>query len=459
MSKGKSYESSQTSTKFNIHFQPSMELLLFTERPSPRFCYIADLLFGTLLPCRYRITTDRADFLRPGVARISYGRQRVAEAAVFLPAGPLLHEDRIRPVHLDFFSHRGLPAFFQKLIPGADLPFDLPAMIFFLVSRYEEYLPFEADRHGRFPAQASAASRGGFLETPLVDRWALRLAGLLQQKFPEWTYRKRRYRFLPTYDIDLAWAYRHREAWLQVAGSLKSLLLGRLAELGLRWRVLTGQRPDPYFTFPYLDELHRRHGLHPRYFFLLSDGGRYDRSIAHYRSPLQELIRQHAEKYDIGIHPSYRAGDMAGQLYCEVKRLREISGQPTTASRQHYLRLHLPETCRRLLQAGIRHDFTMGYADATGFRASMATPFPWYDLGLEKPTDLIIHPFQAMDATMKWYMNLTPDQARQRLELLIDRTRAVDGVFCSLWHNSSFSDVGGWSPWKQVYEDMIKRAK
>lgn len=436
-----------------------MDLLIFTERPTPRFRYVADLLFGHLLRCAYRITTDREDFLRAGVARICYGRQRTGETSVFLPSGPLLQEDRVRPVHLECFLHDGLPAFFQKPVPGADLPFDLPALIFFLVSRYEEYLPFEADRHGRFPSEASFACREGFLETPLVDHWALRLAGLIKARFPEWAYEERRYRFSPTYDIDLAWAFKYRPAWLQAAASLKSLFLGHFPELRLRWRVMKGEQEDPYFTFSYLDELHRRYQLHPRYFFLLGDGGRYDRSIAHDRAELRSLIRTQAEKYDIGIHPSYRSNEAPHQLEIELGRLKEITGRSISASRQHYLRLHLPHTYRRLLRAGIRHDFTMGYADTIGFRASIATPFPWYDLRLEKASELIVHPFQVMDVTLKWYMQLTPEQAGKRLSGLIDETRAVGGVFCSLWHNSSFSAIGGWQPWKTVYEEMIRLAK
>jgi len=38
-----------------------------------------------------------------------------------------------------------------------------------MISRYEEYLPFEGDRYGRFPAALSLAARQGFLEKPVVE--------------------------------------------------------------------------------------------------------------------------------------------------------------------------------------------------------------------------------------------------------------------------------------------------
>ena len=47
---------------------------------------------------------------------------------------------------------KGLPVFFQTT-SDSDIPFDVFAASFFLVSRYEEYLEFQPDAHGRFPDQ------------------------------------------------------------------------------------------------------------------------------------------------------------------------------------------------------------------------------------------------------------------------------------------------------------------
>jgi hypothetical protein len=54
-----------------------------------------------------------------------------------------------------------MPVFCQRQI--GDLPFDPLAATFYLVSRYEEYLPFIPDEHGRFPAKQSFAFSNGFL--------------------------------------------------------------------------------------------------------------------------------------------------------------------------------------------------------------------------------------------------------------------------------------------------------
>jgi hypothetical protein len=50
--------------------------------------------------------------------------------------------------------------------------FDLFAAAFYLVTRYEEYLPFIADRHNRFEASQSVLFKHGLLERPLINEWA-----------------------------------------------------------------------------------------------------------------------------------------------------------------------------------------------------------------------------------------------------------------------------------------------
>jgi hypothetical protein len=53
----------------------------------------------------------------------------------------------------------------------------------------------------------------------------------------------------------------------------------------------------------------------------------------------------------------------------------------------------LPETFRHLLDTGIQEDFSMGYGSINGFRASVASPFYWYDLEKEQTTYLLLYPF------------------------------------------------------------------
>jgi hypothetical protein len=93
----------------------------------------------------------------------------------------------------------------------------------------------------------------------------------------------------------------------------------------------------------------------------------------------------------------------------------------------------------------------MGYADVPGFRAGISIPFPWYDLQREQKTDLVIYPFAVMDVTLKQYLQLQPAEGLKIATALMRRVRNHGGMFSTLWHNSSFSELDGWKPWRDVY--------
>lgn len=121
--------------------------------------------------------------------------------------------------------------------------------------------------------------------------------------------------------------------------------------------------------------------------------------------------------------------------------------------------LNLPQTYRRLINLDIKEDFTMGFAQQIGFRAGTCTPFPFYDLDMDFTTKLIVNPFAVMDASLNFYMELTPDEAYQRICKLVDEVKRVDGTFMSLWHNESLSDKWDWKGWKDLYQRMIMYAR
>jgi hypothetical protein len=118
----------------------------------------------------------------------------------------------------------------------------------------------------------------------------------------------------------------------------------------------------------------------------------------------------------------------------------------------------MPSTYRNLIHCDILEDYTMGYAEEPGFRASICTPYNFYDLDLDTQTPLRIFPFTLMDGTLNDYLDLTPAQAFEVITQLMNEVKAVGGTFISLWHNSTLNDQHHWKGWLKVYEDMIKLA-
>ena len=142
----------------------------------------------------------------------------------------------------------------------------------------------------------------------------------------------------------------------------------------------------------------------------------------------------------------------------EVERnlLTAIVDQSITTSRQHYLRMSMPQTYRALIAAGITSDHSMMYADQLGFRASTCHPFQWYDLSLERTTELTIHSPCLMDVTLKNYLKLTPEESRAVIDELKKTISAVNGTLEFIWHNSSFSAAHGWDGWQETFEYLLK---
>ncbi|HRF38813.1 MAG TPA: polysaccharide deacetylase family protein [Saprospiraceae bacterium] len=437
----------------------SASILIYADFDSPRLRYALDLIFVVTGQTAYRLTTDWSSYRACAGPRMAYSQKLIEPDELRIPPCGLLQETSIRPIQADVQERQGLPAFFFCAdTQNADTDFDLLALVFFLCSRYEEYLPGPRDAHGRFPAQQSWAQQHDFLHQPLAQQWALHLLERLAQRFPAFRFERPAFRFQPTFDVDMAWAYRYKSPWRQAAAVLRDVLAGDRQALKLRQDVLSNKVEDPFFTFADIEEWHRDPASDPLFFFHLGDYGRFDKNISHRHPMLRTLVQRLSAAHHTGLHPSWKAANDHTVLEKEARRYEEITGHRPTRSRQHFLRMELPRTYQELLDAGIREDYTMGYAEAPGFRAGMALPFPWYDLEAERCTELMLHPFTVMDVTLKEYQQLSPEEGLHSALRLLETVRETGGVFCTLWHNSSFSDIGQWKPWRAVYREIIAEA-
>lgn len=434
------------------------EILLFSEKPLPRLQYVAAEIFERRLACRLLCTHSREEYLQSSFPKVQYGNARLDSKGLLIPDCGLLAEQSIRKLEIDV-SREALPGFFRHPVPDADFVFDLFSMVFYLLSRYEEYLPFTPDVHGRFSASQSMAYRNGFLNQPLADQWCRALATQLTKRYPGLQIPVPSWTFQPTFDIDMAWAYSHKGI-RGMGGLLKELMRGDWKQAEKRISVWMGREKDPYDTFSYLSQIHGQSGaLAVIYFFLLGKRGPFDKNISPQSTAFRKLVRRTSEQYSCGIHPSYGSNASLQTLEKELNTMAGITGTRPYRSRQHFLKLRFPDTYRNLLQVGICEDYSMGYADDTGFRAGTAFPFSWYDLSTETATDLLIHPFQIMDVTLKNYLNLSPEAAVARCSQLLAEVKKTGGALTSLWHNSSFAPLEGWEGWEQVYEALLKMGR
>lgn len=432
-------------------------ILILVPKLTNRLRYIMQFVLDEQLGLQYDLTVNLADFEQYQGPRMVYGDAPRGND-LFLKASALLFERDILSQDIKQFTYDEDLAMFPVYQRQSALPFDVFAAAFYLLSRYEEYLPFVRDSHGRFEASSGILHKTGNLDKPVVDYWIKKLGAILTDRFHGLVLKQKKYTFIPTYDIDAAWAFRHKGVFRTTGAYLKDLTSGNWSEIKLRSQVLRGKQPDPFDTFELQLSLQKEFGLRPAYFILFADYDVNDKNISVRNPHFHKLIRMLGDYADVGIHPSYNSFMNKPRLKLEVERLSRVLNRPVTMSRQHFLRMNLPSAYHNLIDADISDDYTMGYASEPGFRAGVAQSFQFYDLDNDISTGLRIHPFQLMDGTLCDYLKLDPDMAIAKATELIKRVKEVEGTFISLWHNESLSDSKRWAGWLRVYHEILREA-
>lgn len=427
--------------------------LIYSHSLNPRLHYITDFL-SRYYKLAFKLTSDEQTYLRSDIAcKINYSYHRLAEGEIWIHSHALLFESAVHPVKVDCFRHHDYVAFFRS---EGEVGFDLFAAIFYLITRYEEYLPHKKDGYGRYAHENALAFREGFLQLPLINIWLEDVRNLLAEKDLQFATPKTKFNFQPTYDIDIAWNFRNKGFKRTAGGLLKLFLSGQWRSLSQRVAVLRKKRQDPFDAYEWMDELHSLHQLNPLYFFLVAQHrGKYDKNSGIENLEFQQLIQALASKYKVGLHPSWASGDEPSLLMKEKSWFEKTTQQAVNLSRQHYIRFDLPETYRRLVHAGITDDYSMGYGSINGFRASIATPFYWYDLKQEEATNLLIHPFCFMDANSYYEQKQSPEEALQEMLQYYRNIQSVNGQMITIWHNNFLGTSNAFEGWREVYRQFV----
>lgn len=398
----------------------------------------------------YLLTNDIQAFNQSNTVKLNYS-ERIIDNVVQLPPASLLFEETMR-------EHRVANGQFQDepclVIDGRCDPF---AAIFFVLSRMEEYtstaLP---DIHDRFRPENSILFKNGWLNKVVCERWTVAIHAFLKENdLLDALPKQQKVRVIPTFDIDNAYAYKLKEGSRKMLSVMKDYSKRDKRRLSERKAVLSGNLKDPYDTYAIIRSISER-GFPVHLFWLLGDYARFDKNISYSDPTHRKLIQAMADHCTVGIHPSYRSHLSHEKLHSEIGRLETILNAPVRHSRQHFLKMHLPETYRNLEKAGVEHDYTMGYASETGFRAGTARAHKWFDLSKNYCTNLIIHPFSYMDGTLLEYKNWSIDRAKTEIQQLFQEVARYGGDFIFLWHNETIGDYGKWNGWSDVLEFTLQ---
>lgn len=341
---------------------------------------------------------------------------------------------------------------------------DIIASSYFLLSRYEEIQKRDIrDKHGRFPGKESLPYKAGFIHRPIVEEYGKLLRHWLRKAcvhIPE--PQPELQKIWLTHDVDAPFFCR----------SLRNICRETLKGIGFRKALKLYQGPlekDPYYTFPWMlgqDSLVKnRFGDRCHILFFLKAGGRHANDKPHYQvrsHDIQKLLHLFKKnKALLGLHSSYEAGIYPDLIPEEKMRLEhDWKLENIHLNRHHYLASREPEDLTKLIKAGITDDFTMGYADVSGFRLGTCRPVKWINPMTRQLTSLTLHPLSVMDCTLSesQYMGLSPDEAYQYCAGLVREIRQYRGEIVWLWHNTSFAGTES-DYHKKLYVRLLNELK
>lgn len=430
------------------------KIFIYTHKLTSRVQYTIQHIFENVLGISVVLSSKVEEFVAHNGPKFSYLKVPLGNEFCIKCHGLLL-EQGINDLEIDVFEWEQVKCFFGNG-EKEGLPFDVFAASFYLLSRYEEYLPHLKDTHERFPANESLAYKNNFLEQPIIDIWSYKLLEILQEKFPDLKPNKRKFSYKATIDIDVAFAYKNKGVFRTSFAFARDLILFRWRNVWQRAITLLGIKKDAFDTYDTILDLHQGHQIDTTVFCSVGDYSTLDKNVQHSNTKYHATIKKLADYLPIGLHPSYFTFKDEKMMKKEKKRLENILNIPIEKSRQHYIRLAIPDTYQQLMSLEIREDYSMGYPDHVGFRAGTCTPFYFFNLNLELKTPLKVMPFAFMDTTLKNYMKLSHEKAFEKIRFLTKKVQKVNGTLVSLFHNETFSEKGTWKGWTALYQDFLK---
>ncbi|WP_271765362.1 polysaccharide deacetylase family protein [Aquimarina algiphila] len=425
-------------------------LLIHVQKITPRVSYTFKQICKRILGLNVDLTSKIETFIAHEGPKLSYGKQPLGKELYFQSAD-LLFEHGLNDLDIQVFDWEETKCFFEVKHKDSALPFDIFAATFYLLTRYEEYLPHVKDAMGRFPATESIAYTHDFLHDPVVDIWSYKFKEVLLEKYPDIMFQEKKFTIIPVISVHQTFVYKNKGILRSVGGGLRDLWKLRLDKLGDRIKVLIGLKKDPYNTFDFIIKLQKNKRRKAKVLFGLGDYSNYEKNVGYNRPQHQTVIKHIADYMDVGLKASYEAVCDLLVLKKEKLRIETILNRRLRYTMCSFFKIKLPEAYRNFIELEVGEDYSMGYSKYSGFRAGTCSPFMFYDLDYEVQTPLIVNSFCYVNLGTK---NDVSDSLSAKKEIIdyIEKVKKVNGVFIPIFSNVSLSDLEQQPFWKSILE-------
>ena len=156
--------------------------------------------------------------------------------------------------------------------------------------------------------------------------------------------------------------------------------------------VLLRISKDPYLEYDFLIEKFKSNKYDLISFFRYSQNSFEVGAVSVFNSSYRLLIKNISDKIPVSLLVSFFAQKNLKTIKNEMNSLRNLIHRGSQKTRLNFGLLSLSETYPILVQNEVLEDYSMGYVDAIGYRASTSIPFYYYDLMNEVQTPLKIFP-------------------------------------------------------------------
>ncbi|MBT8265331.1 MAG: polysaccharide deacetylase family protein [Bacteroidia bacterium] len=429
-------------------------LLVYSHTISPRLKYVFKQICTRILGIPVSFTSIIEEFISHDSLKMSYTLQALG-SEFFVRSHPIIFDQGLSDIDITIHQWEQTKCFFYNG-EKSSIPFDIFAASFYLLSRYEEYLPHVKDEYGRFDAKDSLAFKHDFLHQPVVDIWAYKFKDALLKKFPNYSVTDRKYTIKPVIDVPMAYYFLQKGIMRTIGGTLNDIVKLKFKRLSQRFLVLFKFKRDPYNTFKWIINKQKHSTQKFMVFFLIGDYSTYDKNVSINKKRFVSLIKSVSDYCNVGLKASYLALNDISILKREKKLMESTINTSLLASRNSFSKLNLPHSYRNLIELEIMEDYTMGYVNESGFRAGTCTSFLFYDMDYEIQTPLLVNSFNLMDFTMLKHSSQL--DKKESLIRMIKEIKKVNGTFIPVFHNYSFSDQERWKGFKELFSITLDSA-
>ena len=425
-------------------------ILVYTPKITRRIEYIFKHIFINIIGLEVNFTSKVDVFVSFEGPKLSYAPKKLYNE-FYIKSNSILLEQGFSDIEIDVKDWDESKCFFYN--ENGTVPFDIFAASFYLISRYEEYLPHLKDVYGRFSFQESIAHKNNFLEEPVIDIWAYKLKESLCSFFPNVIFEERKFKLKTIIDVPSVYYYKNKGFLRTIGGVFTDFARLKPKNIYTRLLVIFRLQKDPYDTFNWIVNKQKQVSDKFLFFFLVGKFSTYDKNISLIKQPFVNIIKLVSDYSIIGLKLSFFALSNLNILKKEKADIESITNRDLTISRNSFSKVNLPINYRNLIKLNIREDYTMGYVNKIGFRASTCTPFLFYDIDNDIQTPLLINPYNLMDYSLL-NINSFLDKKEKVIET-INKVKSVNGTFTSIFHNYSFSNDARWKRFKEIFEIII----